>query len=92
MKRPLDDTFDPSLTACRSLFAGQVPQEHAGRPPVGRKPAKGVPDDDSPPRDWSQLGRRVLAEAWRLTKEESAARILFGATPAVLAPPPEVEA
>ena len=91
MKRLLDDTFDPSLTACRSPIAGQVPQEHAGHPPIGHKRAKGGPDDDSSPRDWSQLGRRVLAEAWRLTKEESAARILC-ATPAVQAPPPEVEA
>ena len=89
MKRPLDDTFDPSLTACRPPIAGQVPQEHAGRPPVGQTPAKGGPDDDSSPRDWSQLGRRVLAEAWHRTTEELAARHARSATPVVPASLPE---
>jgi len=42
----------PSVRAGESS-GGTVPQEHIRQP------------GDSALRDWSQLGRRVLAEAWR---------------------------
>ncbi len=42
-----------------------------------------------PPADWSDLGRRVLAEAWRRTTDELAARGRLGVSPVVLAPPGE---
>ncbi len=47
-----------------------------------------APDDDTPPRDWSQLGRRVLAEAWRRFTEEHVTRPPTAATPVASAPPP----
>jgi hypothetical protein len=54
---------------------GRVPQEHIR-----------TPDSDAAPRDWSQLGRRVLAEAWyRLTDEHGPGRGI-AATPVVPAP------
>lgn len=67
------DTFDPTLSGSHA-WSAQVPQEHTS-----------LPGQDSPPSDWSQLGRQVLAEAWRRTTEESASR-RPQATPAVSAP------
>jgi len=63
----------PSL--CQSS-GNAVPLEHAN-----------VPAEDTPPRDWSQLGRRVLAEAWRrLMDEQMPCRPT--ATPVAQAPSP----
>jgi hypothetical protein len=72
MPRPLDDTFDVVASSSRRSSGVPVPQEHTA-----------VPDADPAPRDWSQLGRRVLAEAWRRTTEELAARHTRSATPVV---------
>jgi hypothetical protein len=44
---------------------------------------------DSPPRDWSQIGRRVLAEAWRRITEDLAARRTPG--PVATVPHPDGE-
>lgn len=40
----------------------------------------------SAPQDWSELGRRVLAEAWRRTTDELAARAMPAQEPVVPAP------
>lgn len=71
---PLEDAFDPTRRTASE--PGNVPQEHE-TPWANPTPAP----DDSLPQDWSQLGRRVLAEAWRRTTEEVARR--RGATPVV---------
>jgi hypothetical protein len=47
------------------------------------------PVDDSPPRDWSQMGRRILAEAWRRITDDLAARHTPG--PETNAPRPGTE-
>ncbi len=53
----------------------QVPQEHFT-----------TPADDTSPRDWSHLGRRVMAEAWRRLTDEHATRQSAQAAPVVPAP------
>ncbi len=78
MPRPLDNTIDFVASSSRRLSGVPVTQEHIA-----------VPDADSTPRDWSQLGRRVLAEAWHRTTEELAARHARSATPVVPASLPE---
>jgi hypothetical protein len=78
MPRPLDNTIDVVASSSRRSSGVPVPQEHIA-----------VPDANSTPRDWSQLGRRVAAEAWRRTTEELAARHTRSATPVVPASVPE---
>lgn len=75
MARTPLNTPDPARSKRHARFDGQVPQEHTG-----------APNPDSPPRDWSHMGRRVLAEAWRRTTDDLATRPLAGAGPAVPAP------
>ena len=78
MQRQLPNAFDAMVPSLCHSSGRQVPQEHTR-----------APDEDSPPRDWSQLGRRVLAEAWRRLMEEHAARHTSPATPVVPAPDQE---
>jgi len=66
----LDSTPPPSSPRGRS--AGTWPPTPAGC--------------GSSPRDWSELGRRVLAEAWRRTRDELAARATPAHEPVVPAP------
>lgn len=80
MVRPLENSFDPAGSRRRESSERYVPQEHTG-----------VSDNDSAPRDWSQLGRRVLAEAWRRTTDDVAGQVAT-ATPVVPAPRSEEEA
>ena len=68
--------FSPDMKASRCLSGCPVPQDHTGT------------SDDAPPRDWSHLGRRVLAEAWRRLMDEHTARQAVRATPVVPAPHP----
>ena len=75
MDRQHLDTLDPATTSTREPPNGSVPQEHTA-----------AADEGSPPRDWSRLGRRVLAEAWRRTTDEFAARQTSRAGPVVPAP------
>lgn len=53
MPSPQHDVSRPDASPFCEPSAGCVPQEHL------------LPAHDSAPRDWSQLGRWVLAEAWR---------------------------
>jgi hypothetical protein len=72
--RTADPPQNPAPSAAKRYSRGPAPQE------VARHVV------DSQPRDWSQLGRRVMAEAWRRTTEELAARQAAEAKPAVPAP------
>lgn len=78
MRPPFDDASDPTPSPI-ARPSGPVPQEHNHRQ-----------HSDTLPRDWSQLGRQVLAEAWRRTTDAIAARQQSGATPVVPAPNPEL--
>lgn len=70
-----DNSFDPTTSALHPSASPSVPQEHNAK----------RADADSSPRDWSQLGRRVLAEAWRRTTDD-VVRQPTPATPADPAP------
>jgi hypothetical protein len=70
------DRFDPTLSTRGDDPVGDVPQEHTPHTTCANPSA----------RDWSQLGRRVLAEAWRRTTDELADRQRPDAMPAVPAP------
>ncbi len=71
MQRRLPHSRCNQRSSRRPTSGVRVPQEH-----------KVTPDEDSQPRDWSQLGRRVMAEAWRRLTDERAARRSQTATPA----------
>lgn len=71
-RRPSVTPDSPRTTHCVST-GRRVPQEHTKA-------------NDSVPRDWSQLGRRVLTEALRRATDELAARKRDGQTPVVPAP------
>ncbi len=58
-------------------------------PELPRDPEHSPLADDSPPRDWSELGRRVLAEALRRATDELHRRNGWSARPAVPPPPAE---
>ncbi len=73
-RSPISAPDTPGTTRCESC-GSQVPQEHTGR-------SRG----DSSPRDWSHLGRRVLAEAWRRLTDERHPRRSSKAAPVVPAP------
>ena len=75
MQRQLPNASYATMASLRESSGSRVPQEHT-RTPV----------DDPPPRDWSQLGRRVMAEAWRRLTDEHAAGPKSAATPVVPAP------
>ena len=70
MQRQLPNAFGAMVPSLGYSSGPHVPQEHTR-----------IPDEDSAPRDWSQLGRRVLAEAWRRLRDELAARDTSQATP-----------
>lgn len=70
------DVLKPPTSATST---GPVPQEHDP-----------LPADHPAPRDWSQMGRRVLAEAWRRFMDERARRT-DSATPVAPAPHAEEE-
>ena len=72
MQRQLPNAFDGFVPSLCHSSGSNVPQEHA----------QALNEDSSPP-DWSHLGRRVLAEAWRRLTEEHATRDTSRATPAV---------
>lgn len=76
MSRQLPDVLDASMTSRRIPSDRHVPQEY-------------TPTSDTAPSrtDWSDLGRRVLAEAWRRLTEEPQARRRKRANPVVLARP-----
>ena len=78
MQRQLPNAFNATVPSPGHLSGLHVPQEHTR-----------APDEDSPPRDWSQLGRRVLAEAWRRLRDEHATRETSQARPVVPAPDQE---
>jgi|GEM_PF-3279240 hypothetical protein len=63
-----------------------MPRRESLLPPTARRPLADdaaskslLPDADSQPRDWSEMGRRVLAEAQRRATDELIRR---GAVPA----------
>lgn len=61
--------------------------------PTLRPATHGLGTGDDPASDgWSQLGRRVLAEAWRRTTEEFATLRRAAVSPVVPAPGVETEA
>ncbi len=74
MYRRWPDTLDrtPTPSSPHGRVAGSKPPTPAGR--------------GSAPQDWSELGRRVLAEAWRRTTDELAARAMPAQEPVVPAP------
>ncbi len=81
MRRQLHQSIDAQATSARDRrspqrrsFGCHVPQEH-----------NSTPDEALPPRDWSHLGRRVLAEAWRRLTDERVSRSPATASPVVRA-------
>lgn len=61
MPSPQHDVSHPDASPFCEPSAGCVPQEHL------------LPAHDSAPRDWSRLGRWVLAEAWRRFTDDAGA-------------------
>ena len=78
MQRSNRDVPNPAASHADATFDRQVPQEHTGG------------SNDSQPRDWSQLGRRVMAEAWRRITDDVGTHPLAVAAPA--APAPRIDA
>gem|GEM_PF-5800706 len=78
LQRSLDSPAGPAQDRCplpRCSFGRHVPEEH-----------NRTLNEVLPPRDWSHLGRRVLAEAWRRLTEERASQPSATASPVVRAP------
>jgi hypothetical protein len=78
VQRQLPSATDIRQSLLDSL-ADHVPQEHNGT------------GEDSTPRGWSHMGRRVLAEAWRRFTDERVANADPAATPVAPAPFQDVE-
>ncbi len=75
MQRQLSNLFDSSRPSLSELSGCCVPQEHIS-----------TPDKTLPPRDWSHLGQRVLAKAWRRLTDDRVTRRTSRAAPVVPAP------
>ena len=75
MQRRLPHPRNTQASSRHRTSSAAVPLEHNAAPAA-----------DSPPQDWSQLGRRVMAEAWRRLTDERATRRSLEATPAAPAP------
>lgn len=80
MQRTPTDSLNAATSLSREPSDPHVPQEHTL-----------AADADPAPRDWSQWGRRVLAEAWRRTTEDLRSRSSAGTTPADSAPQAEAD-
>ncbi len=78
MDRQLRNSCQHTRSILGQPSGDQVPQEH-----------NQATDENALLRDWSQLGRRVMAQAWRRFTDDLADSQDNSATPVVPAPHPE---